>query len=127
MKSPCSADADNKPDQQHRGCRWRSLPATVVGAVLVWLSCADGQAQTPDACQQSAADAFASCQRGAQSDHRLALGKCDNISDATVRNDCENRAAKRFQEAQTLCDKQNSLRQNVCERLGGGTYEPAID
>ncbi len=54
------------------------------------------------------------------------LGKCDNLSDPAAQAQCEKRAAADFKNALQLCDDQNVLRQIVCEKLGGASYEPEI-
>lgn len=118
------------------GCEWsigklkRLLTAVMlaVGALLICnLVNHSVAAGGLDACQQTAADGFASCREGAESDYRLALGKCDNTSNPAERASCEKQVAKDYQDVLTLCGQQNTLRQGVCDRLGGAPYQPKID
>jgi hypothetical protein len=98
------------------------------GALLVcgWINNSIAAGET-DACQETAAYAHSSCRADAQSDYRLALGNCENIADSAEQARCEQRAARDFEEAKSLCEEQNTLRLEVCGRLGGATYEPKID
>ncbi|MEP6601809.1 MAG: hypothetical protein ABJB49_08335 [Nitrospirota bacterium] len=108
----------------------RLVTATIAatGALLFWSPLSRSVvASEVNACEQTAADAFASCRKGAESDYRLDLGICDNIGSPAERANCEKRATRSYENALTLCEEQNTLRLAVCDRLGGTPYQPKID
>ena len=96
---------------------------------ILLLTLVNGEAAvaTPDFCRQTAQDALASCQAGAQSDYSLALGKCDNLSDPAAREACRTQASADLQDARQTCQEQNDARLAACQRLGGAPYDPVID
>src|SRR5262245_33529609 len=79
-----------------------------------------------DACKAMTKGAFKSCQLAAKSDYELALAKCANIADAAARKACEADAKMELADAQDTCKEQLALRQVVCDKLGGGVYDPVI-
>jgi hypothetical protein len=81
---------------------------------------------TGGACGQSAQAALRACRLQAQSDRSLAIGTCTNLSDAGDRSPCLHRADTAFDEALSLCHAQLKGRQELCEALGSGPYDPAI-
>jgi len=96
---------------------------------ILLLTLVNGEAAvaTPDFCRQTAQDALASCQAGAQSDYSLALGKCDNLSDPAAQQACRTQASADLQDARQTCQEQNDARLAACQRLGGAPYDPVID
>jgi len=80
-----------------------------------------------DACKQTAKSAFQSCKLGAQSDIKLAQGKCSNLPDASTKKACNQQASADGKEALASCKDQNNLRLGVCARLGPAPYAPVID
>jgi hypothetical protein len=84
-------------------------------------------AKPVDACRASTAAAFRSCRSGAQSDRQLSVGKCENLSDPTAVSDCRAQAGADARDALQTCTDQRRFRLETCDRLGPGTYSPAID
>ena len=80
-----------------------------------------------NACEQTAADALAGCQKAAQSDYKVALGKCVNISDPATQKDCQKRAAAHLADALQTCQRGLEVRQIACQKLGPAPYDPVID
>jgi hypothetical protein len=78
-------------------------------------------------CQLTAQAALRSCQKRAQSDLWLALGKCDNVSDPTHRQACRSQTSLDRKDALDQCEAQHSVRQNACQRLGPQPYDPVIN
>ena len=78
-------------------------------------------------CQQSVRHAAHSCQDEAKSDYFLALGKCDNLANGAARAACRDQAAADRQDALATCAEAEDARDDVCDRLGGGPYDPVID
>ena len=108
----------------------RSLPsATLMAGVILVFTLINGGAEPKrvDFCRQTAQDALASCQAGAQSDYSLALGKCDNLSDPAARDACRTQASADLQDARQTCQTQENTRLAACQRLGGAPYDPVID
>ena len=114
---------------QGRSAAWQTRGRSLHGVFLIALTLVSGAvlAAPPDFCQQAAQDAARSCAEGARSVYARAAGKCDNIADPAASAACQKQAAVDYKDAQTLCGQQNVLRLGVCQRLGGGTYEPVID
>jgi hypothetical protein len=98
---------------------WVSLVFNVVSHVLA--------AAEVDVCQKTAVDALASCRAVAQSDYRVALGKCINISDPGARGDCQKQAATALADALQICQGGLAVRQVACSKLGPARYDPVID
>ena len=86
-----------------------------------------GVAEGADFCQKTSQTALSSCQAGAQSDKLLAIGKCDNLSDAAARAECKTQASADRKDARQTCQDQFDARQAVCDRLGPAPYDPVID
>jgi len=78
-------------------------------------------------CQQTVRHVAHSCQDEAKSDYFLALGKCDNLADGGARAACRDQAAADRQDALATCAESADARDDVCDRLGGGPYDPVID
>ncbi|MFL5260621.1 MAG: hypothetical protein ACJ8AS_12775, partial [Hyphomicrobiales bacterium] len=79
------------------------------------------------ACDRSTTEAFQACTLEAQSEHNYAVGMCDNIKDRSEKQSCLTRAAKNQNSADTLCDRQRSARDKVCNALGQAPYDPQIN
>jgi hypothetical protein len=80
-----------------------------------------------NACQQSVQHVAHSCRQAAESDYQLALANCDNLSDKGGRATCRDQAAADRKDALATCAEQADARDDVCDRLGGAPYDPAID
>ena len=78
-------------------------------------------------CQQTALAALAGCRESAQSDDKVAVGKCINISDLAARKECERQASADLADALDTCQGGLESRQTACEKLGPARYDPVID
>ena len=108
------------------GPTWRMIVAGVAFVSPAGLGSRPAAAGM-DACEQTAKPAFQSCKLGAQSDTKLALGKCANLPDAAATKACSRQASMDGKDALQSCRDQNDLRLAVCARLGAAPYTPVID
>jgi hypothetical protein len=99
------------------------LSLFVAGLTLAATAAAHGA----DFCQQTAPFALSSCNASADSDHQVALGKCENVSNAAARTACEQQALADSTAASQNCQAELSVRQTACKRLGPTRYDPVID
>jgi hypothetical protein len=102
----------------------------MIAAILVFMAAAALSSPahaSKNSCLMTAKGGFQSCKLGAQSAGELALGRCDNIPDASLRKTCIQQASIDRKDALQTCKDQNGLRQTVCARLGPAPYAPAID
>jgi hypothetical protein len=80
------------------------------------------------ACAEVAADTHRSCRAGALDDYWIAIAKCDNADDEDRGPDpCEADAHQALKSAYQDCSDQRAARNDICDALGGGPYEPQID
>lgn len=99
----------------------RALLALVLGGT------ATAVAGTANVCQLTSQDGLNSCKKGAQGDYWTAVGTCANISDSQSRQACILKAKSDYQSAITTCQDQFTSRNQICQKLGGGPYDPTID
>ena len=99
--------------------------AAALFVCVAWSSAGGGQG--PDPCRQSADAARKACRQQSQAEYWLAIGKCDNLSDPVESAKCRQDALDALQESQQECNDQYLARHALCERLGGGFYEPDLD
>ena len=99
----------------------RALLALVLGGT------ATTAAATANVCQVTSQDGLNSCTKGAQGDYWTAVGVCLNISRAQGRQECIQNAKSDYQSAVSSCQDQLTSRNQICQRLGGGPYDPTID
>ncbi len=98
------------------------------GAILVFNSVnIVAAAGATNFCRLTSENALRSCRTGTQSDHWLALGKCDNISDAAERKACQQQAHSDLKDARQSCNDQQDARGADCRRLGEAPYDPVIN
>ena len=81
---------------------------------------------TGGACGQTSQTALKACRSQALSDRSLSIGTCVNLGDAGDRSQCLRRADTAFNDAQDLCNAQLNARQQFCQALGDGPYDPPI-
>lgn len=67
------------------------------------------------------------CRHGATDDYWFAVGTCTNVSADSARAACLADAKMAFKEAIQLCGDQFTARQDLCEAIGQGRYDPSID
>src|SRR5439155_26069899 len=79
------------------------------------------------ACQQTNLDTLAACREAAESDYKVALGKCVNITDPATQKDCREQAATDRADAIQTCQGGLEVRRVACQKLGPAPYDPVID
>src|SRR6267154_1003834 len=80
----------------------------IIGIALVFTL--GNVARGADACKATTKSALKSCLAGAKSDYALALGKCENIADATARKACQDQAKVDLQDALGGCKDEADAR-----------------
>jgi len=78
-------------------------------------------------CAAAAQDIQKSCQAGAIDDFWLASARCVNLSSREELAECNAQAFEDRKDAQDECADQYDARRQVCDRLGGGAYQPELD
>ena len=106
---------------------WRTIGRVGLALVAVAGPSARFASAEIDACEQSATNAYRSCKAGAQSDSRLAMGRCANDPDPAAASACSRQAVSDSRDARQECRAMNALRIAVCDRLGPAAYAPAIN
>ena len=84
---------------------------------------AESQGKTDNnagACEQTTQAAAKACDFNAQNDFWIAVGSCDNLSDAGKKAACNKQAQSDRQSAKSDCQAQTAARQQVCQGLGQG-------
>ena len=82
-------------------------------------------AQAP--CAATALAAFKSCKFELNEEFWMAVGKCKNLSDPEAVAECLEEAKEEKKEARQACREQLEARLQVCEDLGPGPYDPALN
>ncbi len=67
------------------------------------------------------------CQSSAQEEFWLAIARCDNAAEEDPKSACPRAAAKDLKAGRLDCAEQLAARAEICDQLGGGKYDPAID
>jgi hypothetical protein len=78
-------------------------------------------------CATAAQAMLKSCQAGAMDDDWLATAICANLSSRREMSECTMQAFEDRMDAQDECADQYQARREVCDRLGGGAYQPDLD
>jgi len=105
--------------------RQSSLKRAVLAVVLAVTT--TEIAEAANVCQLTSQDGLNSCKKSAQGDYWTAIGMCANISDSQSRQACILKAKSDSQDAITTCQDQFTSRNQICQKLGGGPYDPTID
>lgn len=100
---------------------------TIAGSPAMAKHNDSGKDEDSHACQKTSKAALTACKNSATSDYWLAVGACDNISDRQERKSCLDDARSSQKEDLQTCSDQFDARQEVCQELGGGPYDPDID
>jgi hypothetical protein len=90
------------------------------------LAAASAIAAAKDPCQTTSDDGLTSCNAAAQSVSWQQLGMCANLTEQQARQACKQTAQSAYQSALTSCQDQFNSRQQICQKLGGGAYDPVI-
>ena len=102
-----------------------SLKLTALATLLIGGGTAF--AGSANVCQLTSQDALRSCKIGAQSDSQLAVGMCANLSAPKAQQACNRQAQADFHSAVVSCNDQFTSRQQICQDVGSGPFDPAID
>lgn len=78
-------------------------------------------------CNNTITAALRACNHEVKDDFWIALGNCNNLSDADARKECEKESMVNRQEGKNECRLQYIARREVCELLGEAPYDPQID
>jgi len=84
-------------------------------------------AEAGNVCQLTSQNGLNSCRKNAQGDYWTAIGMCANTSDSQSRQACILKAKSDYKDAITTCEDQFTSRNQICQKLGGGPYDPTID
>jgi hypothetical protein len=76
------------------------------------------------ACADTSKAALTACTSSATSDYWLGIGACDNLSDRREKQDCLDETQNSLDEDFATCNDQFQARQEVCQDLGRGPYDP---
>ena len=78
-------------------------------------------------CSRTSDAALRACGHEIRDDYWIAVGKCLNLTDEEERAECLEEAREMRSEDLSLCGEQFEVREEVCDLLGGGPYDPEID
>jgi len=124
-----SARHDIRPEWSNKKSR-RCLAAVVVAVPALFASNLVNHAIVAgeaNACQQTTLDTLAACREAAESDYKVALGKCVNITDPATQKDCREQATTDRADALQTCQGGLEVRRVACQKLGPAPYDPVID
>ena len=96
-----------------------------LAAVALSLFAGDGLAQQ-GSCERASRLAWHGCLTDAREDLYIELGKCFTLSDQDERKECEKDVWEDFDESKDMCGARFEARQEVCDMLGGVTFQPDI-
>ncbi len=78
-------------------------------------------------CSKTTHAAFRACRIDAQDNFWTSTGICLNVSDDQERRECHTNTKQEKHESLALCQEQKEAREDVCEILGEGRYDPEIN
>ena len=113
---------------QHKARRWKKgvLPATVCALfgfpADLWAAHA-----AFDACRKTSDQLFQACQYEARDDERVGFAVCLNMRDSATAKACLQTAHETRVQASGECQEVREARNQVCDKLGGGPYDPVIN
>jgi hypothetical protein len=79
----------------------------------------------PEACSETASAVFSACQHAIGDDYWIAQANCYNSAKNPRR--CLREAEAAYEDAKAECQDQLDARQELCDELGEGTYNPDIE
>ncbi|MFO1352723.1 MAG: hypothetical protein U1F68_19430 [Gammaproteobacteria bacterium] len=79
------------------------------------------------ACTKTTNAALRACYFGVRDDFWVAIGKCNNLSNPTAREQCKDEAEDARDEGNAACGPQFVARTQICKALGEAPYDPRID
>lgn len=84
-------------------------------------------AEVVSPCEQSAGEIYKSCRYDALSQYWLQRAQCTNLATPAESAACRQVALTDLNDALALCADQRESREDACDRLGGGIYNPVIN
>lgn len=105
--------------------RWPCFLAVCIGVSLSNRFVSAEEAS--GACQRTARYALKGCRSEALDDFYLAMGNCENLTSRQERMECRKDAKESLREAHDDCAEQHDERDDVCDLLGSGAYDPEIN
>jgi hypothetical protein len=96
---------------------------TLVTAALIL----SPSAMAGDVCKQTAKLQKKAAALELKEDFKVAVATCNNIDDPDERKACLKEAKAAWGEGRALAKQQFLARLDLCEKLGGGSYDPVID
>ncbi|MGB5748300.1 MAG: hypothetical protein WBM69_15050, partial [Desulfobacterales bacterium] len=78
-------------------------------------------------CSKTAMAAYKAGENEVRDDYWIAVGNCNNLSDAGDRAECLEYAKAEYKEGKELTRDQREARLEICEDLGEAPYDPQLD
>jgi hypothetical protein len=78
-------------------------------------------------CSRTAMAAFRAGKNEIKDDYWIAVGNCNNLSEADDRAECLEDAKAEYKEGKELTREQREARLEICENLGEAPYDPQLD
>jgi hypothetical protein len=78
-------------------------------------------------CTSTAKAARQACRNEVEDDYWIAIGNCNNLSDALDQYECLDQAALDREEGRELCGEQYEARLDVCDLVGEARHDPDFD
>lgn len=78
-------------------------------------------------CTRTATAAFTACRFEAEDNYQNALGNCFNVADESDRAQCRLEAETARSERRSECAVHREAREDICDVLGEGPYDPQIN
>ena len=100
--------------------------AVAVGAGLLLGGARVASASDQD-CEEVAQSQLKACQSSALETYWIAIARCDNDAAEDAQGLCPKAASEELKAERADCDDQLDGRQQICDQLGGGKYDPAIN
>ena len=110
---------------------WRGERAVLLAAACALIGLCPGEAlaagEGPNICGKTTAQLLKACRLEARDDNRVEIAICLNLSDGQASEDCKIAAREARSEVLAECRDFREARDEVCEGVGQGPYDPVID
>jgi hypothetical protein len=110
-----------------RGIRCAFIGVAAALAFAASIAQAENGHSERNACVATASLQHRACELGAIEDAKIGRAVCTNLSDKTVIKTCTEEVIQARIQANELCDAQFEARDDVCDALPRGPYDPTID
>lgn len=104
----------------------RGTVLTLVAALLLVGADAPGK-RREDPCTTTSKVVRRACKAEASDDYWIAIAICTNRTDDATRAGCLDEAKSTLKEGSKDCGDQFEAREDLCDALGGGRYDPVVD